>query len=377
LRAQSALWLIRRKFLYPGILMSKLFTPLKIREITFRNRIFVSPMCQYSSDEGLPTDWHLVHLGSRAVGGAGMVMVEATAVSPIGRISPFDSGIWSDAHAQAFAPIVRFIKVQGAVAGIQLAHAGRKASTDAPWNGDRAVPPAEGGWQPIAPSPIAFSPASPTPRQMSGDDIDAVVGQFVQAAGRARSAGFELIELHMAHGYLLHEFLSPLSNQRTDEFGGSLANRMRLPLRVAREVRAAWPSHLPLFVRISATDWVDGGWDLAQSIALAREFKRIGVDLIDCSSGGTSPTARVPVEPGYQVPFAQAIRRDADIATGAVGLITDAKQAEQIIAENKADAVFLARQLLRDPYWPLHAAAELGADVPWPRQYDRVKPPRK
>ncbi|MGA2442167.1 MAG: NADH:flavin oxidoreductase/NADH oxidase [Tepidisphaeraceae bacterium] len=357
--------------------MSKLFTSLKIREITFRNRIFVSPMCQYSSEEGLATDWHLVHLGSRAVGGAALVMVEATAVSPIGRISPFDSGLWSDAHAQAFIPIVRFIKEQGAVAGIQLAHAGRKASTDAPWNGDGAVPPAKGGWQPIAPSPIAFSPAMPVPRQMSRDDIDAVVDQFVQAAGRARSAGFEMIELHMAHGYLLHEFLSPLSNQRTDEFGGSLANRMRLPLRVAREVRAAWPSHLPMFVRISATDWVDGGWDLAQSIALAREFKRIGVDLIDCSSGGSSPTARVPQDPGYQVPFAQAIRRDADIAAGAVGLITDAKQAEQIIAENKADAVFLARQLLRDPYWPLHAAAELGADVPWPRQYGRVSPRSK
>jgi 2,4-dienoyl-CoA reductase-like NADH-dependent reductase (Old Yellow Enzyme family) len=299
-------------------------------------------------------------------------MVEATAVSPVGRISPFDSGIWSDAHVEAFAPIVHFIKQQGAIPGIQIAHAGRKASTDAPWNGGGAVGPAKGGWQPIAPSPIAFSAASPTPRQMSGDDIDAVVGQFVQAAGRADAAGFELLELHMAHGYLLHEFLSPLSNQRTDEFGGSLANRMRLPLRVAREVRAAWPSHLPLFVRISATDWVDGGWDLAQSIALAREFKRIGVDLIDCSSGGTSPTARVPLEPGYQVPFAQAIRRDAAIATGAVGLITRAEQAEQIIVENKADAVFLARQLLRDPYWPLHAAAELGAEAPWPRQYGRV-----
>jgi len=352
--------------------MSKLFTPLKIREITFRNRVFVSPMCQYSSDERMATDWHLVHPGSRAVGGAGLVMVEATAVSPVGRISPFDSGIWSDAHVEAFAPIVHFIKQQGAIPGIQIAHAGRKASTDAPWNGGGAVGPAKGGWQPIAPSPIAFSAASPTPRQMSGDDIDAVVGQFVQAAGRADAAGFELLELHMAHGYLLHEFLSPLSNQRTDEFGGSLANRMRLPLRVAREVRAAWPSHLPLFVRISATDWVDGGWDLAQSIALAREFKRIGVDLIDCSSGGTSPTARVPLEPGYQVPFAQAIRRDAAIATGAVGLITRAEQAEQIIVENKADAVFLARQLLRDPYWPLHAAAELGAEAPWPRQYGRV-----
>jgi 2,4-dienoyl-CoA reductase-like NADH-dependent reductase (Old Yellow Enzyme family) len=360
-----------------GVKMSKLFSPLKIREVVFRNRVFVSPMCQYSSDEGLATDWHLVHLGSRAVGGAGLVMAEATAVSPIGRISPFDSGLWSDAHAQAFVPIVRFIKEQGAVAGIQIAHAGRKASTDAPWNGGGAVSPAKGGWQPIAPSPIAFSPASPTPREMSPEDINAVVGQFVQAARRARSAGFEVLELHMAHGYLLHEFLSPLSNQRTDEFGGSLANRMRLPLGVAREVRAVWPWRLPLFVRISATDWVDGGWDLAQSIALAREFKEIGVDLIDCSSGGSVPSARVPLEPGYQVPFAQAIRREAGIATGAVGLITDAKQAEQIIAENKADAVFLARQLLRDPYWPLHAAAELGLDAPWPRQYDGVNPRHK
>jgi len=373
-KVASARW---PHYLYTGLMMSKLFSPLKIREITFRNRVFVSPMCQYSSNDGLPTDWHLVHLGSRAVGGAGLVMVEATAVSAVGRISPFDSGIWSEAHAIAFAPITRFIKQQGAVAGVQLAHAGRKASTDAPWKGGGAVPAAAGGWQPIAPSPIAFSPKSLIPRQMSLEDIDAVAGQFVDAARRAQSAGFEMIELHMAHGYLMHEFLSPLSNQRTDEFGGSLTNRMRLPLRVAREVRAAWPAHLPMFVRISATDWVDGGWDLTQSIALARELKKIGVDLIDCSSGGMVPGARVPSEPGYQVPFAQAIRRDADIATGAVGLITDAKQAEQILAENKADAVLLARQLLRDPYWPLHAAQELDADISWPRQYDRAKPDRK
>lgn len=357
--------------------MSKLFSPLKIREVNFRNRVFVSPMCQYSSNDGLPTDWHLVHLGSRAVGGAGLVMVEATAVSALGRISPFDSGIWSDAHARAFAPIVRFIKQQGAAAGIQLAHAGRKASTDAPWNGGGAVPPDKGGWQAIAPSPVAFSPALPAPRGMLRDDINAVVDQFVAGARRAHSAGFDVVELHMAHGYLMHEFLSPLANQRTDEFGGSLENRMRLPLRVAREVRAAWPSHLPLFVRISASDWMDGGWDLAQSIALAREFKWIGVDLIDCSSGGTVPGAKIPLEPGYQVPFADAIRRDAEIATGAVGLITDAKQAEQILTENKADVVFLARQLLRDPYWPLHAAGELDTEVPWPRQYERAKPSRK
>ncbi|MGA2230501.1 MAG: NADH:flavin oxidoreductase/NADH oxidase, partial [Tepidisphaeraceae bacterium] len=350
-----------------------LFCPVKFRGIEFRNRVFVSPMCQYSSEEGTPTPWHLVHLGSRAVGGAGLVMVEATAVSPEGRISPFDSGIWSEAHGEAFKPITRFIKEQGAIAGVQLAHAGRKASTDAPWRGGKAVEPANGGWEPIGPSAIAFSRAMATPREMSREDIDAVVGQFREAARHAMAAGFEVIELHMAHGYLMHEFLSPLSNQRSDEYGGTLVNRMRMPLTVANEVRAVWPAKLPMFVRISATDWMAGGWDLPQSIALAKELKAIGVDLVDCSSGGNSPNAMVPVKAGYQVPFSEAIRREVNVATGAVGMITDAKQAEEIVAQGKADVVLLARQLLRDPYWPLHAAAELGVDVAWPKQYERAK----
>ena len=353
--------------------MSRLFSPLTIRQVTIRNRLFVSPMCQYSSNDGLPTDWHMVHLGSRAVGGAGLVMVEATAVSSEGRISPLDSGIWSDAHTDAFRPIARFIKEQGAAAAIQIAHAGRKASTDAPWNGGKAVAAGAGGWQPIGPSAIPFSPASPPPRAMSLEDLDKVANQFAQAARRAVSAGFDVIEIHMAHGYLLHEFLSPLSNHRGDECGGSLENRMRFPLRVTGGVRDALPKDKPLFVRISATDWVDGGWDLEQSIVLAKELKKMGVDLIDCSSGGSAPGAKVPVGPGYQVPFSEAIRRDAQIATGAVGLITDAKQAEQILADGQADAVLMARELLRDPYWPLHAAAELGVDIAWPKQYDRAK----
>jgi 2,4-dienoyl-CoA reductase-like NADH-dependent reductase (Old Yellow Enzyme family) len=353
--------------------MSHLFAPLKIRNVTFRNRIFVSPMCQYSSNEGAATDWHFVHLGSRAVGGAGLVMVEATAVSPEGRISPTDSGIWSDALAASFLRITRFIKEQGAVPGVQLAHAGRKASTAQPWNGGGPVPVDRGGWKPIAPSAIPFDSGYPVPREMTERDIESLVEQFVAAARRSADAGFELIELHSAHGYLLHEFLSPLSNHRTDQFGGSPANRMRLPLRVAAEVREVWPSGLPMFVRISATDWVEGGWDLPQSIELAKELKKIGIDLIDCSSGALVPHAKIPVGPGFQVPFAEAIRRDAGIMTGAVGMITDAQQAEQIIANGKADAVLLARKLLNDPYWPLHAAKELGASAKWPVQYERGK----
>ncbi|MGD0539909.1 MAG: NADH:flavin oxidoreductase/NADH oxidase [Tepidisphaeraceae bacterium] len=353
--------------------MSKLFSPLNLRELTFKNRIFVSPMCQYSSDDGMATDWHLVHLGSRAVGGAAMVCVEATAVSPEGRISPGDSGIWSGEHARAFGPIAAFIRDQGSIPAIQLAHAGRKASTDRPWFGGKPVDPSRGGWQPIAPSPIPFAPGYPTPREMTAPDIEAVAGQFSAAARRALIAGFQVVELHMAHGYLMHEFLSPLSNHRHDEYGGSLANRMRLPLRVAGAVREIWPARWPVFVRISASDWKEGGWDLSQSIALSKEMAAIGIDLIDCSSGGTAHDAKVPSEPGYQVPFAEAIRREAKIATGAVGLITSAAQAEEIIAGGKADAVLLARQMLRDPYWPLHAAKELGVDVPWPKQYERAK----
>ena len=350
-----------------------LFSSFQLRDAKFRNRIFVSPMCQYSSENGLPTDWHMVHLGSRAVGGAALVMVEASAVTPEGRITPGDSGIWSDAHTEAFRPIAKFVKQHGSVAAIQLAHAGRKASTDAPWLGGKALSPEQGGWQPVAPSAIAFDASSPKPRELSTGEIDRVAQQFVDATRRSLAAGFEVIELHMAHGYLLHEFLSPLSNHRTDEYGGSLANRMRLPLRIARDVRNEWPAHLPLFVRISATDWTDGGWDLAQSIELCKLLKESGVDLIDCSSGGNVAVAKIPVGPGYQVPLAEAIRREVSIPTGAVGMITDAQQAEQIVASGQADVVLLARQLLRDPYWPLHAARELGADVAWPNQYARAK----
>jgi 2,4-dienoyl-CoA reductase-like NADH-dependent reductase (Old Yellow Enzyme family) len=354
--------------------MSALFTPLTLRDVTFRNRIFVSPMCQYSSRNGLATDWHLVHLGSRAVGGAGLVMVEATAVRPDGRISPDDSGIWSDEHVRAFARITAFVKEHGAVPGIQLAHAGRKASTAAPWRGEGPVGPENGGWQPVAPSPIAFGEGYPVPREMSRADVEAVRGDFAAAARRAAAAGFEVVELHMAHGYLLHEFLSPLANQRLDDYGGRLENRMRLPVEVATDVRAAWPGHLPLLVRVSATDWVDGGWDLPNTVELARRLKGVGVDLVDCSSGGIVPGVRVPVGPGYQVPFAAAVRSEAGIATGAVGMITQPAQAEEIVATGKADAVLLAREMLRDPYWPLHAASALGVEAPWPVQYLRARP---
>lgn len=353
--------------------MSPLFSPLTLRAITFRNRIFVSPMCQYSSQDGMPTDWHLVHLGSRAVGGAGLVMVEATAVTPEGRISPADSGIWSEAHAQAFRRITAFIAVQGAVPAIQLAHAGRKASTATPWEGDHLVPPEGGGWQPMAPSAIPFSPQSPQPRAMTRQDIAQTVDAFCQATRRSLDAGFQVVELHMAHGYLLHEFLSPLSNHRTDDFGGSLENRMRLPLEVAAAVRGAWPDKYPLFVRISATDWKEGGWDLDQSVVLCKKLKDLGVDLIDCSSGGLASDARVAVAPGYQVPFAHRIKQVVGIATGAVGLVTRPKQAEEILAAGKADVVLLGREMLRNPYWPLHAARVLGVEVPWPQQYARAK----
>ena len=353
--------------------MSYLFRPFRIRDIEFRNRIFVSPMCMYSSADGSPSDWHLVHLGSRAVGGAGMVMVEASAVSPEGRISPWDSGMWTQQHAQEFARINGFMKSQGSVPAIQLAHAGRKASTAPPWTGGGPVAIAEGGWQPIAPSPIPFDAKYPTPREMTRNDIEQVVQQFAASTRLSLAAGFEVVEIHAAHGYLLHEFLSPLSNHREDEFGGSLANRMRMPLRVASAVREAWPRMLPLFVRISATDWAEGGWDLAQSIEFSKALKEIGVDLIDCSSGALVPYGKMKIGPGYQVPFAEAIRREAGIATGAVGLITDAKQAEEIVSTGKADAILIARELLRDPYWPFHAAKQLGADITWPKQYERAK----
>jgi 2,4-dienoyl-CoA reductase-like NADH-dependent reductase (Old Yellow Enzyme family) len=353
--------------------MSKLFEPFQIREITFRNRVFVSPMCQYSSDEGIPTDWHMVHLGSRAVGGAAAVIIEATAVSPEGRISRWDSGLWSDDQARAFLRINRFMKDQGSVPGVQLAHAGRKASTYQPWAGGGLVPVGSGGWKPIGPSAIAFDSSYAVPRAMTDVDIEAVVSQFVASTKRSADAGFELIELHMAHGYLMHEFLSPLANHRTDQYGGSLENRMRLPLRIASAVREVWPKGLPLFVRISTTDWAEGGWDLPQSIELCKKLKAIGIDLIDCSSGGQVPNAKIPLGPGYQVPFADTIRHQAGIATGAVGMITEADQAEKIVADGQADVVLLARELLRDPYWPMHAAKQLGVDIAWPKQYGRAK----
>lgn len=353
--------------------MSKLFSPLTIRHVTFRNRVFVSPMCQYSSHDGLPTDWHLVHLGSRAVGGAGLVMVEATAVSPEGRISPDDSGIWSDDHTAAFTPITRFIHEQGAVAGIQLAHAGRKGSCSLPWLGGGPLGLDACGWQPLAPSATPFDTGHPVPRALTLAEMDDVEAQFRAAANRALAAGFQVVELHMAHGYLLHEFLSPLVNQRDDQYGGSLENRLRFPLRVAKAVREEWPSKLPFFVRISSTDWVEGGWDIDQSVILARHLKEIGVDLIDCSSGFAVPNEPVPFGPGFQVPFAARVRSEAGIASGAVGFITEPAQAEQIVATGQADAVLLGREMLRDPYWPLHAAKALRAEISWPNQYLRAK----
>lgn len=354
--------------------MAKLFSGFKLRELSFRNRIFVSPMCQYSSVDGVPNTWHLVHLGSRAVGGAALVMAEAAGVSPEGRISPYDLGLWTEAQCDAFRPIVQFIKDQGAVAAIQLAHAGRKASTDAPWSGGGALRTGQGDWQPLAPSALPFTPAYALPRALTKAEIETVVRRFAEAGRRALSAGFDVVEIHMAHGYLLHEFLSPLANMRTDEYGGSLENRARFPLAVAHAVRQIWPAHLPVFVRISASDWVNGGWDLDQSIQLAKWLKDTGIDLIDCSSGGIVADAQIPAGPGFQVPFAAAIREQADIATGAVGFITEPFQAEQIVATGQADVVLLAREFLRDPYWPLHAAQRLKVDIDWPKQYLRARP---
>jgi 2,4-dienoyl-CoA reductase-like NADH-dependent reductase (Old Yellow Enzyme family) len=353
--------------------MSALFRPLTLRSITFPHRIFVSPMCQYSSDNGMPNDWHFVHLGSRAVGGAALVIVEASGVSPEGRITAWDSGIWSEAHADAFRRIVDFIDAQGSIAGIQLAHAGRKASTEKPWRGGRAITEGPHSWTPLAPSPIPFHEGDPVPHALTIEEIDAIVEQFVHSTRLASRAGFRVVEIHAAHGYLLHEFLSPLSNTRDDDYGGSLENRMRFTLRVARAVREAWPAELPLFVRISASDWVEGGWTLADSIELSKELRALGVDLIDCSSGGAVPHAKIELGPGYQVPFARAIRAEAGIPTGAVGLITSAQQAEEIVRDGAADAVLLARQLLRDPYFPQHAARELGVELAWPQQYGRAK----
>jgi 2,4-dienoyl-CoA reductase-like NADH-dependent reductase (Old Yellow Enzyme family) len=351
----------------------KLFSPFQLRELTFSNRVFVSPMCQYSAEDGVPNEWHLVHYGTRAVGGAGLVMAEATAVSPEGRISPSDLGLWNDEQAREFMPITKFILENGAVPGVQLAHAGRKASTAEPWNGAGPLLPGQGGWTTLAPSSLPFAHGYSTPKEASELEIDMIVKQFVKAAKRALAAGFQVIELHMAHGYLLHQFLSPLTNLRMDDFGGEWEGRARLPLLIAKEVRRVWPEKWPIFVRVSSTDWVDGGWDLKQTIRLAKALKLIGIDLIDCSSGGLVHNVKFQTGPGFQVPFAEEIKREAEIATGAVGFITDPHQAEEIISAGKADAVFLARQLLRDPYWPLHAAKALGAEIDWPKQYLRAK----
>lgn len=355
--------------------MAELFRPLRLREVTLRNRVAVSPMCQYSSNDGFANDWHLVHLGSRAVGGAGLVFTEAAAISPEGRISPQDLGIWKDEHIPMLRRIVDFITAQGAVAGIQLAHAGRKASTCAPWLGGTPLAPHQGGWSPIyAPSGLAFAEGYQQPVEMTARDIAKVVGDFTAAARRALAAGFRVIELHAAHGYLVHEFLSPLSNRRSDGYGGRFQNRIRLACEIVQAVRAVWPAGNPLFVRISSTDWADGGWDIDDSIALAKALKPLGVDLVDCSSGGSVPHAKIPIGPGYQVEFAGRVRREAQIATGAVGMITAAAQAETIVRTGQADLVFMAREFLRQPYWPLHAGAELHQhDLPWPKQYERAR----
>ena len=348
-----------------------LFEPLTLRSVTLRNRIAASPMCQYSATDGVPNDWHFVHLGGLATGGAGLVVAEATAVSPDGRISPHCTGIWNDTQRDAWTRIAAFVSAQGAVPGIQLGHAGRKASTHRPWEGSGAV--SAGGWTPVAPSAVAFSPTYPMPAALDAAGIHATVDAFREAARRALAAGFQVIELHAAHGYLIHEFLSPLANQRTDAYGGSFENRTRFLHEVVAATREVWPEQFPLFVRLSATDWVEGGWTVEESVALARELRGQGVDLIDTSSAGLSPAQKIAVGPGYQVPFARRIREEAGIATGAVGLITDPHQAEAIIANGDADLVLLARELLRNPRWPLAAAKALGVAGPWPRQYERAR----
>lgn len=352
-----------------------LFAPLQLRSVNFANRIGVSPMCQYSSQDGFATDWHLVHLGSRAQGGAGLVMFEASAVLAEGRISSGDLGIWKNDHIPKLAQIARFIHSQGGRAGIQLAHAGRKASMTPPFGGERLLTPEEGRWQPVAPSAIAFAPHYAVPQALDLAGIAAIVSAFAQAARRASAAGFDFVEIHGAHGYLLHEFMSPLANHRTDAYGGSFQNRTRLSLEVVDAVRAVWPAHLPLFVRISATDWAEGGWTPDEAVELARSLRQHDVDLVDVSSGGQVPNATIPVGPGFQVPFAARIRAEAEIPTAAVGMITDPRQANEIIASGQADMVFLAREMLRDPYWPLHAAAALGETPSWPVQYLRAAPP--
>ncbi|WP_421825600.1 NADH:flavin oxidoreductase/NADH oxidase [Larkinella sp.] len=354
--------------------MPNLFSPLTIRSIQLKNRIAVSAMCQYSSEDGFANDWHLVHLGSRAVGGAGLVMTEATAVSPEGRISPDDLGIWKDEHLVNLKRIAAFIEAHGAVPAMQLAHAGRKASHNRPWDGGKFIAPdSERGWQTVAPSPIPFIQAEPVPLELTIEAIEKIIADFVAASRRALEAGFKVIELHAAHGYLVHEFLSPLSNHRTDHYGGSFENRIRFLLELIERVQTVWPEDYPLFVRISATDWTEGGWTPDDSVALSTVLKDKGVDLIDCSTGGNVAGAKIPLGPGYQVPFAGKVKKESGVLTGAVGLITTPEQANEIVESGQADLVLLAREFLRDPYFPLHAAQKLGAETPWPPQYVRAK----
>ena len=356
--------------------MSHLFDPFTLRGVTFPNRIAVSPMCQYSAREGRATDWHMVHLGGLAQGGAGLVITEAAAVMPEGRISPQDLGLWDDRQVEALLPITRFMASQGAIPGIQLAHAGRKACTEAPWRGGGGtIPLGQGGWTPVAPSALAFDQGWATPHELDDCGIGAIIQAFADAAQRALAAGFQVVELHAAHGYLLHQFLSPLANQRTDRYGGSFANRTRLLREVVEATRKIWPEHLPLWVRISATDWVEGAWNLEESVALCQDLRGLGVDLVDISSGGMVPRAAIPVAPGYQVPLAARIRAEAALPTGAVGLISEPRQADAIVEEGHADLVLLGRELLRDPRWPLRAARELGMETPWPAQYARAAAP--
>lgn len=355
--------------------MASLFDPLPLRSVTLANRLIVSPMCQYSSVDGLSNDWHFVHLGARAVGGAALVLTEATAVTADGRISPQDIGLYDDRQVEGLARIVRFIHAQRTLAGVQLAHAGRKGSTARPWESPMTVAPSDGGWQPVGPTGEPFSADYPVPRALGLTEIAAIVDAFALSARRALDAGFDIIEIHAAHGYLIHQFLSPLVNGRSDEYGGSFDNRIRLCLEVVAAVRRVWPDRLPLLVRISGTDWRDGGWTVDDSVALARRLKAHGVDLMDCSSGGAIPHVRIPVGPAYQTPIAEQVRRDAGMPTGAVGLITSADQADEIVRNGRADCVLLAREFLRDPYFPLHAAQQLGHLVAWPPQYLRAAPP--
>ncbi|MDA0988988.1 MAG: NADH:flavin oxidoreductase/NADH oxidase [Chloroflexi bacterium] len=358
--------------------MSKLFTPIDIRGETIRNRVFVSPMCQYSAEEkdGHPVSWHMVHLGSRAVGGAGLVMFEATSVTPEGRITPWDLGIWSDSHIDSYRPISEFITSHGATPAMQLAHAGRKASHDRPWSSSRPLGDDEGGWQVVGPSPLPFNTNEPTPRELTIEEIHQIRDAFGSAAERAVKAGIKVIELHLAHGYLGFEFLSPLSNQRTDMYGGSFDNRTRFPLEIVDAVRSSIPDSMPLFVRISSTEYMDEGWGIEDSVLFATQLKEHGVDLIDCSSGGNSPAQQVKPFPGYQVPFAAQIRSGANVLTGAVGLITDPHQSEEILLEEQADVILMGRELLRNPYWPLSAQQTLESEPTWANQYLRAAPPK-